>query len=310
MSQPELLVIYSHSAGQNVRAKELPQQGKTLLAQSWQCHLDGAKGTNVAVAAARLGTATALISRTGNDFWADLADHLLDGSEVDTTFLIRDGSCSTPTGIVFVDNEGNNAIVLSPETQSVPFSQIDEALARFTESSYVASGYELDEHSVNYALRKAKEAGLKTALNASPVPQQRPDLSFVTLLFVNEYEALELLLRAGIPPKADMKDNLLELQHEYGCNQIVITRGCHGFTCIDGNRFFAQDGLRIKAVDTSGAGDGFMGAVLSELIRGQSLEEACRFANVYAAFAVQEQGTVPGYLTRESLNQQTKNLVL
>ena len=69
MSQPELLVIYSHSAGQNVRAKELPQQGKTLLAQSWQCHLDGAKGTNVAVAAARLGTATALISRTGNDFW-------------------------------------------------------------------------------------------------------------------------------------------------------------------------------------------------------------------------------------------------
>lgn len=309
MSRPELLVIYSHSAGQNVRAKELPQQGKTLWAKSWQCNLDGAKGTNVAVAAARLGTATALISCTGDDFWADLADRLLDGSGVDTTFLVRDRNRSTPTGIVFVDDEGNNAIVLSPDTQSVPFAQIDEALARFAQAGYVASGYELDEASANYALRKAKEAGIKTALNTSPVPQQRPDLSFVTLLFVNEYEALELLRLAGIPPKPDMKDNLLELQHEYGCDQIVITMGCHGYICIDGNRFFAQDGLHIKPVDTSGAGDGFMGAVLSELIRGQSLEEACRFANVYAAFAVQKQGTVPGYLTRESLSKLAKSLI-
>ena len=298
MHSPQLIVIYSHSAGQNVRVQELPEKGKTVWAQSWLCDRDGAKGTNVAVAAARLGTPTALVSRTGDDFWADMADRLLEGSGVNTDFLLRDPTLNTPTGVVFVDQNGDNSIVLSPDEQTIPASQIDEALCAFPDAIYVASGYELNMDAANYALREAWKKGYKTALNPSPVPGSKPDLSFVTILFVNEYEAAELLQLARAEVHESQAANAAALQKAYGCPQVVITLGEAGYVGMDGETAFSGPAIPVKTVDTSGAGDGFMGAVLSELISGKSLSEACAFANRFSSYAVQKEGTIPGYPTR------------
>lgn len=302
MITPKLIVVYSHSAGQNVRVHELPRKGKTVWAQSWLYDRDGAKGTNVAVSASRLGTPTALVSRTGNDFWGKIADSLLEGSHVDTTYLVHDSNVSTPTGVVFVDERGDNSIVLSPCEQEIPFSQIDEAISHFVDAQYVVSGYELKQVSADYALRKARQLGKKTALNPSPVPTQRPDFSFVNLLFVNQHEATELLQVAGEGACVNSLEAAVSLHRVYGCEQIVITLGRDGYVGLDRGNTFQEKGLTVNVVDTSGAGDGFMGATLSELIRGRSLQEACTFANRYSSFAVQTEGTVPSYLTRNEID--------
>lgn len=303
MEDPKLVVIYSHSAGQNVRVDKLPERGKTVWAKSWLCDRDGAKGTNVAVSAARLGTPTALVSKTGNDFWAQMADRLLEGAGVNTDFLVHDPAASTPTGVVFVDEQGDNSIVLSPEVQALSADQIDRALNAFPKAQYAASGYELQAESANLALQKARAMGIKTALNPSPVPKERPDFSFVDLLFVNEHEAAELLSLGGESAHQDPLKNTRRLKQLYGCRQIVITLGGHGYAGIDQEQVFQGSGLPVSVVDTSGAGDGFMGAVLSELIRGRTLKEACAFANYYSSMAVQTEGTIPGYLTRAEMEK-------
>ena len=298
MEYPELVVVYSHSAGQNVRLSRMPHRGETARALTWDLDRDGAKGTNVAVAADRLGIRTALVSRTGDDFWADAADGLLKGTQVDRRFLLRDSGTVTPTGVVFIDEAGGNTIVLSPGEQSIPRSQIRRALLAMQGAQYCVSGYELDEDSANYALQTARELGMKTVLNPSPVPKRRPDLSFVTLLVVNELEAEGLLALAQLPyPAANHPMAAKLLQRTYGCPMVVVTLGSEGYVGIDGDTPFSGRANRVEAVDTSGAGDGFLAAAVSCLIRGMCLRDACAWAGAYASLTVEISGTVPSYLT-------------
>ena len=298
MDMPELIVAYTHSAGQNVRLPRLPQNGETLRALTWDIDRDGAKGTNVAVAASRLGISTALVSRTGTDFWADAADRLLEGCQIDRRFLIRDPSISTPTGVVFVDQGGNNSIVLSPAEQTIPREQICEALTQMKGARYCVSGYELDAAAADFALATAHKLGIQTVLNPSPVPHQRPDLSFVSLLVVNRLEAEALLDLAGCPcENMSPADSAMRLQQCYGCRQVVITLGAAGHVGIDGSLLLRGNASPVCPCDTSGAGDGFLAATVSCLIRGMDLKRACAWAGKYAAMTTQVSGTVPSYPT-------------
>lgn len=298
MDFPELVVVYSHSAGQNVRLSRLPKNGETMRALTWDLDRDGAKGTNVAVAAGRLGIRTALVSRTGDDVWADAADLLLEGCDIDRRYLVRDPLAKTPTGVVFVDEQGNNSIILSPDEQIIPKEQIVEALTAMRGARYCVSGYELHEETADFALRTAKKLGMKTVLNPSPVPKAEADFSFVDLLIVNEPEALELLERKAAACAGAEPDGMAKrLQAEYGCPMVVITLGKDGYAGVDRNTAFAGKAVPAKVVDTSGAGDGFLAAVVSGLIRGLRLQDACAWANHYAAFAVEASGTIPGYLS-------------
>lgn len=296
MDSPELIVVHTHSAGQNVRLPQLPQNGETLRALTWELDRDGAKGTNVAVAASRLRISTALVSRTGTDFWADAADRLLEGCQIDRRFLVRDPGLRTPTGVVFVDQAGNNAIVLGPEEQTIPREQICEALTQMRGAHYCVSGYELDPAAADFALATAQGLGIQTVLNPSPVPRYRPDFSFVSLLIVNRLEAESLLALAGCPSK-DMTpaSSARKLQQCYGCRQVVITLGAKGHVGMDGPLLFQGEATPVSPRDTSGAGDGFLAATVSCLIRGMCLEHACAWAGKYAALTTQISGTVPSY---------------
>ena len=153
---PGISLVYSHGAGQNVRVKRLPQAGETLRAVSWDMDCDGAKGTNIAVGLLRLGVDAALIAHTGDDIFSSLASSWIEQEGGTSSFILRDPAMRTMTGVVFVDDEGRNSIVLSDGDDTVPHEWIDNGLAVRKGDRIFITGFEIAHEDALYAMRRAR----------------------------------------------------------------------------------------------------------------------------------------------------------
>lgn len=308
MTTKRVAVVGSANADLVVEVPRRPGGGETLLGGDLQL-LPGGKGANQAAAAARVGGNTAFIARVGQDANGEFLIGALAAAGVDVTHVARDER-PTGTAIIQLTPDGENSIVVSPgANQSLDIAALgaagSEAAAAWRGADVVVLSLEIPLDTALHVAREAHAAGARVVLNAAPSVQLDADvLALCDPLIVNEHEALEVLGASIDDPDAENYGRLAERLIAAGARSVVVTLGSAGaIVAVPGAGAAAADltsvpAYRVKAVDTTGAGDAFVGAAAAELAAGRSLADAVRFATAVSAVSVQSVGAQSSYADR------------
>ncbi|MDQ0822603.1 ribokinase [Arthrobacter sp. V4I6] len=289
----KVTVVGSINIDQVVRVERHPLPGETLLGSSIML-LPGGKGANQAVAAAQLGATVRLVGAVGNDSGAALATSLLSKAGVDLGAL---RTVDGPTGLalICVADGGENTIVVIPGANaSMDAQAVQAAAAQIAEAAVVVLQGEIPAAGIAAA---AALASGRVLLNLAPVVSiDAAVIRSANPLVVNEHEGALVLaqLTPGAVAPAD-DEELVGALRSQGIASVVLTRGPLGAICSDDAGTFLVPAPRVSAVDSSGAGDAFVGALSVRLAAGESLLDASAFAAKVGAFAVQGHGTQPSY---------------
>lgn len=264
-----------------------PAPGETVLGDDRQ-ELPGGKGANQAVAAARLGADVAFVGRVGDD---DAGRRLRDGltaEGVDVTHVRVDADAPTGVALIAVDRAGENTIVVSSGANArVSAADVEAARDVLANAAVTLVQHEVPEDAVAAAIAAA---GGTVVLNPAPA---RPIVAPVDVLVPNRGELEALAGRAGDP---------VELARSLdSARAVVVTLGNEGAAVIEGSRVERIPAPRVDAVDTTGAGDAFCGALAQALDAGADLVEAARWAVRAAAASVTKPGAQGGLPRRADL---------
>lgn len=304
MAAKDVIVLNSHGVGQYAYTDHMPKWGETLSVKNWHVAEDGGKGTNVSVALGRLGINTAYIGKVGNDPWGDLGEKWLQDAGVDATYMYRTDEVSTGTGLILIGPDGQNTVIDGDSSSvALKVEEVYQALDAMAGSRYFVAGFEVPMHIALAGARHAKELGMITALNPSPLPEEAMGrLDYIDYIFINEVEARYI---CGEDKDTEMEPEALmkEVREKYGVGNIVMTMGSDGSTALVGDTVIKVAPTRVeKVVNTAGAGDGFMAAVVANLVWGKDLRQAMEWASKYAALSVTIDGTIPAYRPLEEVN--------
>jgi ribokinase len=292
--RPRIVVVGSYAVGLVMRVPHVPAVGETVLGHSFE-QMDGGKGSNQAVACARLGADTTFVAAIGDDAFGDRAMALLELEGVDTPFVRRIAGTATGIGFISVADDGNNAISvdlganrhLSPE-------DVDRAAECIAAADAVLVQLEIPVATALHALTVARRHGVRAILNPAPAqPIPAAHLRVADILTPNSNEA------AILSGQAALTGALLAQQlHETTGAIVVLTLGERGAVIADTKGSRAVPAFAVDVVDTTGAGDGFSAALAVALADGRDLDTAVAFACAAGAYCVQSAGTVPSYGSR------------
>jgi ribokinase len=295
-----ILVIGSLNADLVVRAKRFPLPGETIQGENLVT-IPGGKGANQAVAAARLGARVAMIGRVGADaFGSALIDNLTQ-NKVDSRHVIRDDSTSTGTAIIIIDSQGQNRIILSPGANA-RIASSDIRPEYFSGSSLLLLQFEIPIETVIHSANLAKEKGLVVLLNPAPA-QSLPDelLRTADYILPNETE-LGLLTGNTISDLSSVEVAGLSLMAR-GANNVIVTLGAKGALIMNKGGVKLIPAFNVKVVDTTAAGDAFIGGLAVGLLNGRSLEDAVQYGCACGALAVTKFGAQPSLPSAEDVNK-------
>ncbi|WIB60563.1 ribokinase [Curtobacterium sp. MCLR17_007] len=276
-----IVVVGSLNADLVVRTERFPKPGETLHGSDLAT-LPGGKSANQAVAAGRLGGAVRMIGAVGDDGNGALLRDSVAAAGVDTTHVAVRPGTATGTAVITVDGHGENTIVISGGANAT-LTPADLPADAFADAEVLGLCLEVAMDVVLAAARAAHDAGVTVLTNLSPfgdVPRELLDLTDV--LLVNEHEA--------------------ELLGDHGVARSIVTRGGAGSVVHDGDVPPVEvPAIPVDAVDTTGCGDAFMGAVALRLAAGDALVDAARFAAGVGAYAATGVGAQASYPTTDQL---------
>ena len=293
----DVLVIGSLNADLVVRAPRFPQPGETISGDDLQI-IPGGKGANQAVAAAHQGASVAMTGKVGRDGFGDFLLDNLKKNRVDISNIERDDA-SSGTAIIIVDESGQNSIVLSPGANGKVGSQdVDSA----PDAKILLLQFEIPMKTVLHAATRYKAKGTTVILNPAPA-RQIPDelLAAVDILVPNESE-LALLTNLQV---TDEKSAELAAQKilKQGVKTVIVTMGGNGALIVTDTQVSHVDAFKVDVVDTTAAGDAFIGGFASVVLRGLDLENAVRYANACGALAATKFGAQPSLPTKEEVQK-------
>ena len=281
-------------------AERHPAVGETV-AGTQVLYFPGGKGANQAVAAAKLGVETTLIARLGADAFGGELKIFLASQGIDLSLVRESTDAHTGTAIITIAN-ADNTIVVVPGANGL-VSADDVAAAQLAKGDIAVSQFEIPQPAIMAFFKRAGEAGATTILNPAPASKfSRELLDLVDILVLNE---TELSLLAGKNLSDDDKiECFVDAAKSLQANErqtICITLGKRGVVAVVGGEAVAVRGRAVTAVDTTGAGDCFVGALASQLAQGTPLRDALRYANVAASISVQRMGAAPSMPTADEV---------
>jgi len=288
----DVCVLGSANMDLVVRAAAFPAPGETVTGASFVT-VPGGKGLNQAVAAARAGAPTRFVGAVGADGFGGEIRALLEREGIDVAAL-AEGEV-TGTAHIVVADDGENAIVVVPgANHQVRAEQLSDAV--LGEVSWLVTQLEVRLDVVQAALVRAASAGVRTVLTPAPVQAlDAATLGAVDLLVPNQIEACRL---AGAADPLRAAERLSET-----CRDVVVTLGARGAVWARGGRIAAQlPGRRVEAVDTTAAGDTFVGALVALLAEGADMPVALDRAGVAASIAVTRPGASSSMPTRAEID--------
>ena len=297
---PSVLVIGSSNTDMMIKVDRLPQSGETILGGEFTTSAGG-KGANQAVAASRAGAEVTLIARVGQDVFGEMAIEGFRASRINTEFIVRDGQSPSGVALIYVGKHGQNSIAVASGANSrLSPGDVQRAREKFSTADVLLVQLETPLKSVRVATGLADATGLRVILNPAPAqPLPRALLTGLYLLTPNEIEA-ELLTGITVDNEASAAkaaDSLLRR----GIKNVIVTMGAKG-------AFIAGEHLReyvpaykVGAVDATGAGDVFNGALAVAIAEGKPLFEAALFANAAAAISVTRLGAQSSAPTRKEI---------
>ncbi|HEY8737670.1 MAG TPA: ribokinase [Candidatus Dormibacteraeota bacterium] len=284
-----IVVLGSLNVDLVAQVSHLPAPGETVLADSLQT-FPGGKGANQAAGAARLGGSVAMIGRVGNDTFGSMLLKSLTRDGADITGVARDPDAPTGTALILVDPQGENVIAVSPGANAnLGADEIRHALDAVDAHGLLVLQLEIPPHVVREAIAGARRKGIRTLLNAAPAGRVTiADVVGLDVLVTNEPETSALVGRpVEDTPAAERA--ALEL-HKKGVRLAVVTLGAAGSVfCLDGSAEHVEP-FHVTAVDSTAAGDAFVGALAVALSDGIEVPQALRLANAAGAGAASKAG--------------------
>jgi ribokinase len=293
-SPGHVVVLGSANADLVVEVERRPSAGETLIGSDLQLY-PGGKGANQAAAAARAGAKTRFVGCMGEDSHATFLRARLEEAGVDVSG-VRTVPRPTGTATIIVTPDGDNSIVVSPGANGAVDVEMADAMAPlWSAADVIVLNLEVPARTVEHVAARAAALGMRVLINAAPaVPLLPSALSVSDPLIVNEHEAATMLGSDGGRSFEELAHGLIQR----GARSVVITLGGAGALIADLRGVETVPAYPVDVVDTTGAGDAFVGAVAAELARGVSLRESVQFATAMSALAVQTKGAQPSYVDR------------
>lgn len=298
-----VIVVGSLNMDLVVRIPQIPRPGETLLGGVFKT-FPGGKGANQAVAAARLGAHVTMIGCVGGDaFGREMRDTLI-AEDIDTTHILVHPESATGVALIQVDAAGQNSIaVASGANFQLTSADVESAMQAIEKFDVLVMSLETPLETIYTAAKIASQRGAKVLLNPAPAQMLKPDLlELVDVLLPNEHEVALMTRQPALQSAADLQTAAQKLL-SLGVKNLMVTMGSQGAILFDGKTESNIPACPVQAVDTTAAGDCFVGALAVGLCEGRSLLAAAEFASAAAAISVTRDGAQPSLPRREEVMQ-------
>ncbi len=296
----QILVLGSSNVDLILKVPRFHQPGETIQAES-MITVFGGKGANQAIASKRLGAETTLITKLGNDANGRSYHRYLVENGLPSKGILHDHSLPTGIALIELTPKGENRIIAAlGSNDSLSVDDLRRSASLFRGIKVFITQLEIPIQTVRMGLKMAKKSGALTLLNPSPTRSLSAEIfSLIDFLIPNELEAQFL---TGL--KMRKRDDLPKIASELlrrGVKNVVITLGPEGLYFKNRNEEIQMKAFKVKVVDTTAAGDAFLGGFACGLAEGKPIQEALRFANAAGALATTRLGAQPSLPTRKEV---------
>ena len=288
MSSP-IIVFGSINMDLVIYSDKQPAKGETIFGNSFET-FQGGKGANQAVAISKLGSPVSLIGQVGNDVFGDKLLDVLNSEQVDISMVLRDEG---PSGVAFIyvfeETSENQIIVISGSNEQVKSNQVSDK--ELSASDVLISQLEVPPSEIEDLFIKAKNTGTYRILNTAPALKISKNLIHETdLLVMNESELENLTERILERQNVDSIGQAIKDLNLSTTQSVVVTLGAKGAYVHTNQKVQFIDGHKVQAMDTTGSGDCFIGALASQYLESKDLSDSVNFANKAAALSVMKKG--------------------
>ncbi|MBU1671745.1 MAG: ribokinase [Actinobacteria bacterium] len=303
MTAARVTVMGSFVVDLMARAPHLPRTGETVKGDGFLIG-PGGKGSNQGVAAHKAGAGVDMITKIGRDDFGRIALESFRREGMDTRYILRDDELATGAALIMVDeNTGDNKILVSlGACSNITEADVEKARGAIATNPVFLTQLETNLDAVERALGIASGNGVRIILNPAPA-YEVPDalLGLVDILTPNEVEA-SILSGVTVSTPRDAGEAARVLMGK-GTSSVVITMGSRGVFAVTGAEERFIPSVEVAAVDATGAGDAFSGALATAIAEGKAFFEAVEFANTAAALSVTRIGTAPAMPTRDEIDR-------
>lgn len=302
MSKKSIIVVGSSNTDMIIKLDRLPRPGETILGGKFVT-VAGGKGANQAVGAARAGGQVTFIARVGQDMFGEQAIAGFVKNRINVDYVFRDRTAPSGVALICVAKDGENSIAVAGGANGrLSSADVKKAGKVFAGASVLVMQLETPLKTLQTAAELAIKAGVRVILNPAPAcPLPDSLLRRVSILTPNETE-VELLTGIKVKNDASAEKASAKLLAR-GVETVILTLGSRGAFIADDNRSHLVPGFKVKAVDTTGAGDIFNGALAVALAEDQPLDHAVLFANAAAAISVTRLGAQPSAPSRQEIKK-------
>ena len=314
MKKPVITIIGSYMMAMTMRVERFPTCGETLIGHGFQ-HIHGGKGTNQAVECARLGATVNHVICVGQDSYGDGIIEICEREGINVQHIKRSATRSSGVAFVIVNDDGSNIITLdlgaNMDLLPEDVAAVESIIAQ---SDIILIQMEISTSTIAAAVNAAKRLGVKVILNPAPY-QYLPDEIWANVAIATPNET-EAKLMAGYDPEAQVDMEILGRKLlDKGIENVIITMGEKGAFFMygedDGSMKSGQVPVRkVDAVDTTGAGDTFSGALSVAVAEGKSIADAIRFAVAAASLSVMHYGVIDIMPYRKEVEEELKKSVI
>lgn len=298
---PHIAIVGSANVDLTTFIDQFPRPGETIFAQKF--HLGfGGKGANQALAARLCGADVSMIARLGDDLFAPATIQNFTSHGIDTGRVLITPGVSSGVAPIFVDSSGQNRIlVVKGANDKLSPADIDAAAPVLRRADIIVLQLEIPLETVYFTLRFARRHGIRTILNPAPAQPLDPnEIAAADYVIPNETEAASL---SGLPVTTlDEAKACAQALVRSGMARVMITLGANGTLLASAGHLQHVPAFPVNAIDTSGAGDAFIGCLAFFLASGCQEFEAIRRANLYAALSTLRAGTQSSFATREQFD--------
>lgn len=299
----KIVVVGSSNTDMVVKATKLPAPGETVIGGEFLMNAGG-KGANQAVAAARLGGEVVFICKVGNDIFGSQAIEGFKKENINTEFVSVDVDAPSGVALINVDAKGENSItVASGANGKLSRTDIDNAESCFSTGNILLVQLETPLETVEYTIKKAKQAGMTTILNPAPATKLSDEIfKYLDFITPNETEA-ELLtgIKVTDEPSANQAAEILQAK---GVKSVIITLGSKGAFVLSDDFSGHIETSKVEAIDSTAAGDCFNGALAVAISEGKFIQDAVKLACRAASISVTRMGAQASMPTAFELSVQ------
>ncbi len=299
MEKPKITVVGSNMVDLITYVDRMPREGETLEAPRFEMGFGG-KGANQAVAAALLGAEVSMVTKVGDDIFGPNTKKNFERYGIDTTHVETVPGLSSGVAPIFVDPKSHNSIlIIKGANAKLAPADIDKAMDKIRASDLVIMQLEVDLNTVYYTISECEKAAIPVILNPAPA-NPNLDLSKLSSVFLLAPNEIELQTLTGMPT-----DNLDEVKAaaryllSKGFTRIIVTLGGKGSLYMSAEEEILVPAFRVVSVDTTGAGDAFIGCFAVKFIETHDIMKALESANKYAALSTMKNGTQKSFPDKE-----------